>query len=67
MARRKSGRDRLTPWYIGLVLTIAAVLFVAYQTLRQDCGASPVLLAGVLAVIPVVYLTLMYLTFISQR
>lgn len=34
---------------------------------RLLCGASPVLLFGVLAVIPVVYLTLMYLTFTSQK
>lgn len=67
MNQKRPARDRLAPWYVGIVLTFAAVLYVGYQMLQQDCGASPTLLFGVLAVIPVVYLTLMYLTFISQK
>lgn len=67
MTQQRPTRDRLAPWYIGLVLTFGAVLYVGYQMLQQDCGASPVLLFGVLAVIPVIYLTLMFLTFISQK
>jgi len=59
-------RDRLKPWYIGLALTLAAVLFVGYRMWAGNCPAPTIIEIGVLTVIPAVYLTLMYLTFISQ-
>lgn len=60
-------RNRLMPWYFGLVLTLAAVLFVGYRMWAGSCPAPIILEVGVLTVIPVVYLTLMYLTFVSQE
>lgn len=60
-------RNRLTPWYIGVVIIAAAVGYLGYYVSVNDCGASPALLFAVLLVIPVVYLTLMYMTLTSQR
>jgi tellurite resistance protein TehA-like permease len=60
-------RNRLTPWYIGLAINLAAVLFVGYRMWAGSCPASTVIEVGVLTVIPIVYLALMYLTFVSQE
>jgi hypothetical protein len=60
-------RNRLTPWYIGIVLILAAVLFVGYRMWAGNCPAPTIIEVGVLTVIPVVYLVLMYLTFVSQE
>jgi hypothetical protein len=61
-------RNPLLPWWIGLAITLAAVVYLGYQFTSLDCGPVGVgLLAfGVLGVIPAVYLILMYLTFKSQ-
>lgn len=60
-------RNRLTPLYIGFVLILGAVCFVAYRMIMEDCGTTPVLDLGVLAVIPIAYLALMYLALVSQE
>jgi hypothetical protein len=60
-------RNRLMPWYIGLVLNLAAVLFVGYRMWAGNCPAPTLIEVGVLTVIPAVYLVLMYLTFVSQE
>jgi hypothetical protein len=60
-------RNRLMPWYIGLAINIAAVLFVGYRMWAGNCPAPTVIELGVLVVIPCVYLALMYLTFVSQE
>jgi len=60
-------RNRLTPWYIGIVLILAAVLFVGYRMWAGNCPAPTIIEVGVLTVIPVVYLVLMYWTFVSQE
>jgi hypothetical protein len=60
-------RNRLTPWYIGLLIILAAVIFVGYRMWAGGCPAPTLIEVGVLTVIPVVYLTLMYLTFVSQE
>jgi hypothetical protein len=60
-------RNRLTPWYIGLVVVVIAVLFVGYRFYATECPAPTIIELGVLTVIPVVYLVLMYLTFTSQE
>jgi hypothetical protein len=60
-------RNRLTPWYIGLLIILAAVIFVGYRMWAGNCPAPTIIEVGVLTVIPVVYLTLMYLTFVSQE
>ena len=59
-------RNRLTPWFIGLAIVLAAVIYTGYQMWAQACPGPPIVLVGVLTVIPVIYLGLMYLTFISQ-
>lgn len=58
---------RLTPWYIGVVLVLGAVIFVGYRMWATSCPAPTLIEIGVLTVIPIVYLVLMYLTLISQR
>ena len=59
-------RNRLLPWYIGIAIVILGELYVAYQMFYVGCQAPAMLMLAVLIVIPVVYLTLMYTTFISQ-
>jgi len=60
-------RNRLLPWYIGLAITLAAVAFVGGRMYAGECAAPVVIELGVLLVIPLVYLVLMYLTFVSQK
>ena len=60
-------RNRLTPWYVGLVIILAAVIFVGYQMWVTECGVSIGLELIVLAVMPAVYIVLMYLTLTSQK
>jgi hypothetical protein len=60
-------RNRLLPWYIGIAIIIAAEIIVGYQMFYVGCPAPVLLELAMLVVIPVVYLVLMYLTFISQR
>ena len=61
-------RNPLLPWWIGLVIIVAAVVYVGYQFSSLECGpiAAGLLAFGVLGVIPAVYLALMYLTFKSE-
>jgi hypothetical protein len=61
------GRNRLMPWYIGIVIIFAAVAYTAYQMFYVGCPAPAGVEFIVLAVIPLVYLSLMYLTFVSQK
>ncbi len=59
-------RNRLAPWYIGLAVILAAVVFVGLR--MSSSGCAPVgIEIGVLVVVPVVYLVLMYLTLTSQE
>jgi hypothetical protein len=67
MNRIAPKRDRLMPWYIGLVITLAAVIFVGYRMWVGNCPAPTIIELGVLTVIPTVYLALMYLTLVSQE
>ena len=60
-------RNRLMPWYIGFAIIVAAVIYVGYQMFAVGCPAPLGVELIVLAVIPTVYLVLMYLTFISQK
>ena len=59
--------NRLVPWYIGIVIVLAAVIFVGYQMWATSCPAPTIIELGVLTVIPIVYLVLMYLTLVSQK
>ncbi|MBZ0163768.1 MAG: hypothetical protein K8H74_13790 [Notoacmeibacter sp.] len=65
MSPAPAKRNRLTPWYVGLAIILASVLFVGYRMMTNDC-AQPQIEIAVLVVIPAVYLVLMYLTLISQ-
>ena len=67
MAGSTPQNHRLLPWYIGVVLVFAAVIFVGYRMWAGNCPAPTIIEIGVLTVIPVVYLVLMYITFISQK
>jgi len=60
-----SSGNRLTPWFVGAIIIFAAVLYVGYRMAVSNCAPVPIEF-GVLAVIPIVYLVLMYLTFVSQ-
>ena len=60
-------RNRLMPWYIGIAIIIAAEIYVGYEMFYVGCPAPVLLEVAMLIVIPVVYLVLMYLTFISQE
>lgn len=60
-------RNRLTPWYIGLVVIAVSILFVAWRMWKTDCGIPMSLEIGVLFIMPAVYLVLMYLTLTSQE
>jgi hypothetical protein len=60
-------RNRLLPWYIGIAIVIAAEIYVGYEMFYVGCPAPVLLEVAMLIVIPVVYLTLMYLTFVSQE
>ena len=55
------------PWYIGLVIIVAAVFFVGYQMLYVGCPAPLGVEMIVLGIVPTVYLALMYLTLVSQK
>lgn len=66
MTEQRPKRNRLTPWYIGLAVVLAAVAFVGYRMQATDCPAPSFVEFGVLVVIPVVYLVLMFLTLSSQ-
>ena len=60
-------RNRLLPWYIGIVVIVVAEIVVGYQMFYVGCPAPVLLELAMLVVIPAVYLVLMYLTFISQE
>lgn len=59
-------RNPLLPWFIGLGIIIPADIYIGYQFLATACSAPVIAQALVVVVVPVVYLTLMYLTFKSQ-
>ena len=60
-------RNRLMPWYIGIAVILVAITYVGYQMFYVGCPAPIGIELGALIIIPVVYLTLMYLTFVSQE
>lgn len=60
-------RNPLIPWAIGVVIILIADFFVAERLFSADCQAPGIIALGVVAVIPLVYLVLMYLTLTSQE
>jgi hypothetical protein len=67
MAQVAPRNHRLLPWYVGIVIVLAAVIFTGYQMWATSCPAPTFIELGVLTVIPIVYLVLMYLTLVSQK
>jgi len=62
-----AGRNRLTPWYIGLAVIVVAAAYTGYQLFIVGCAAPTIPKLGVVLVMPAVYLVLMYLTLTSQE
>jgi hypothetical protein len=60
-------RNRLLPWYIGIAIVILVESYVGYEMFYVGCPAPVLLEVAMLIVIPLVYLVLMYLTFVSQE
>ena len=58
-------RNRFLPWIIGLIIIVIADGYLLY--FLTDEGQAELPQQAALVVIPVVYLTLMYLTFKSQE
>lgn len=59
-------RNRLLPWFVGIAIVVLGELYIAYEMFVVGCPAPFMLELAVLIIIPLVYLTLMYLTFVSQ-
>ncbi len=59
-------RWRPLPWHIGLLVIVAAVIYVGMQMFAGPSPAPAFLELGFVIVIPAVYLVLMYLTLTSQ-
>jgi hypothetical protein len=67
MTDQKQPRNPMLPWWIGLVIILIAIAIAAYPFWYLDCGPmSGVLAFFVLGIIPLVYLTLMYITLKGQ-
>ncbi len=60
-------RNRLMPWYVGLAVIFAAVIYLGYLMRATNCGISAPMAFIVLGIMPLVYLVLMYLTLTSQE
>jgi hypothetical protein len=63
---QSTGRNRLTPWYVGLALNLVIVAYAAWEMTAGGCAAPPATLVIALVAMPVVYVALMYLTLTSQ-
>jgi len=60
-------RNPLVPWWIGLAIIAAAVIYFAYRFSCMECGHPGGFVEFiVLGIVPVVYLALMYLTLKGQ-
>jgi hypothetical protein len=61
-------RNPLLPWWIGLIIIVAAAVYIGYQFTTLGCGPGTAgfLAFVVLGVMPAVYLILMYMTLKSQ-
>ena len=58
-------RNRFFPWFIGLAIIVVADGYLLY--FRTDEGAAGFAQQTAMAIIPIVALGLMFLTFESQR
>jgi hypothetical protein len=62
-----ASRNRLLPWFVGIAIVVAAVVFVGWRMVVTGCAADTPVALGVLVLIPLVYLGLMFLTLTSQE
>jgi hypothetical protein len=53
------------PWYIGILIVLASVIYVGYEMVITCCATTTPIALGALFVIPAIYFGLMYLTLIS--
>lgn len=60
-------RNRLLPWFIGLAIVIVVVGGAGYWMLATSCPVTFPIVLLVLGVVPLIYLVLMYLAFVSQQ
>jgi hypothetical protein len=67
MQQSNETRNRITIWYVGVLIAFAAFLFVGCRMRSGNCPAPTGLEPGALTVVPIVYLVLMYLAFVSQE
>jgi uncharacterized membrane protein YidH (DUF202 family) len=58
-------RNKLLPWFIGLAIIVLADGYLLY--FRTDEGAAELAQQTAMAIIPIVALGLMFLTFKSQE
>ncbi|MEP0707199.1 MAG: hypothetical protein ABJL17_01110 [Parvibaculum sp.] len=64
---KQSQRNPLLAWWVGLAIIAAAVIYFAYRFACMECGhPGGAVEFIVLGIVPVVYLTLMYMTLRSQ-
>ncbi len=59
-------RNPLLSWWIGLAIVLVSVAAVGREMYVTGCEAPGIAIFIYLVIIPVIYLTLMYLTFKSQ-
>lgn len=63
----QSRRNPMAPWWIGLAINFAVVIYFAYRFSCLECGHPGGFVEFiVLALVPAVYLALMYITLKSQ-
>jgi hypothetical protein len=60
-------RNRLMPWIIGLVINVGAAATAGWMLLSNGCAVPAPTLLIALAVMPAIYIVLMYLTLTSQE
>lgn len=60
-------RNRLLPWFIGLAVVVLAVIGTGYWMIASQCPVTFPIVLIVLGVVPAIYLTLMYMAFVSQE
>jgi hypothetical protein len=66
MMAEASRRNQLRPWYIGIVFLLITDAVFFYFVMINNCGIPNPIILGIMAIIPGLYLGLMYLTLKSQ-
>lgn len=67
MAKKLIRRHPMLSWWIGFAIVLAAVIYVGYRLACVECGPASIFPEFlVLAIVPAVYLFLMYTLFRGQ-